>query len=379
MKLAILAQGWLHDKTAKVNGTLVQLHNLTVAFAERGVEVHYIATTGDKTKPGTEQANGVTFHWLQTDNQVLGWKKNMMLYRKILEGIHPDALYVRGRNVFQYVAGRYAHKNNKIFVWGTNGDDGAEFWKNTRRLLASSKGPGKKILLLPLKILEDRYINIGMKMPSVIVNQSVQQQESTRTILHKEGIVLPSYFLPVDNQIKKENLILWLANLSHGKQPEVFIQMIRDLNMQSWKALLGGGTTDAIYASKIKNLISGLPIQLAGKITFRDSQSFYQKARLYVNTSKTGSDGLPNAYIQSWLSGTPVLSLHHDPNNWLNQKRIGFCAHGDFLLMKRKLHELINDPMQIEVMGNKAREFAEKEFSDPKIIDTYIRLFRGEN
>ncbi len=379
MKLAILAQGWLHDKTAKVNGTLVQLHNLTVAFAERGVEVHYIATTGDKTKPGTEQANGVTFHWLQTDNQVLGWKKNMMLYRKILEGIHPDALYVRGRNVFQYVAGRYAHKNNKIFVWGTNGDDGAEFWKNTRRLLASSKGPGKKILLMPLKILEDRYINIGMKMPSVIVNQSVQQQESTRTILHKEGIVLPSYFLPVDNQIKKENLILWLANLSQGKQPEVFIQMIRDLNMQSWKALLGGGTTDAIYASKIKNLISGLPIQLAGKITFRDSQSFYQKARLYVNTSKTGSDGLPNAYIQSWLSGTPVLSLHHDPNNWLNEKGMGFCAHGDFLLMKRKLHELINDPMQIEVMGNKAREFAEKEFSDPKIIDTYIRLFRGEN
>jgi len=376
MKLAILAQGWLHDKTAKVNGTLVQLHNLTVAFAERGVEVHYIATTGDKTKPGTEQANGVTFHWLQTDNQVLGWKKNMLLYRKILEGIHPDALYVRGRNVFQYVAGRYAHKNNKIFVWGTNGDDGAEFWKNTRRLLASSKGPGKKILLLPLKILEDRYINIGMKMPSVIVNQSVQQQESTRTILHKEGIVLPSYFLPVDNQIKKENLILWLANLSQGKQPEVFIQMIRDLNMQSWKALLGGGTTDAIYASKIKNLISGLPIQLAGKITFRDSQSFYQKARLYVNTSKPGSDGLPNAYIQSWLSGTPVLSLHHDPNNWLNEKGIGFCAHGNYDRLKQKLQHLINEPSQINEMRRNAQQFAEGTFSNVAIIDKYLSLLK---
>jgi len=379
MKIAILAEAWLFDDSYHITGTQVQLHNLAGAFAERGVEVHYISTTGDKTKPGTEQTNGVTFHWLQTDNQVLGWKKNMLLYRKILEGIHPDALYVRGRNVFQYVAGRYAHKNNKIFVWGTNGDDGAEFWKNTRRLLASSKSLEKKILLLPLKIFEDRYINSGMQMPTFIVNQSVQQQGSTRTILHKEGIVLPSYFLPVDNQIKKENLILWLANLSQGKQPEVFIKIIRDLDMQSWKAVLGGGTTDAIYESKIKNLISGLPIQLAGKITFRDSQSFYQKARLYVNTSKTGSDGLPNAYIQSWLSGTPVLSLHHDPNNWLNERGIGFCAHGDFLLMKRKLHELINDPMQIEVMGNKAREFAEKEFSDPKIIDTYIRLFRGEN
>ena len=377
MKIAILAEAWLFDDSYHITGTEVQLHNLAGAFAERGVEVHYISTTGDKTKPGTEQTNGVTFHWLQTDNQVLGWKKNMLLYRKILEGIHPDALYVRGRNVFQYVAGRYAHKNNKIFVWGTNGDDGAEFRKNTRRLLASSKGPGKKILLLPLKILEDRYINIGMKMPSVIVNQSVQQQESTRTILHKEGIILPSYFLPVDNQIKKENLILWLANLSHGKQPEVFIQMIRDLNMQSWKALLGGGTTDAIYASKIKNLISGLPIQLAGKITFRDSQSFYQKARLYVNTSKTGSDGLPNAYIQSWLSGTPVLSLHHDPNNWLNQKRIGFCANGNYDRLKQKLQQLINEPSQIIEMGRNAQQFAEGTFSNAAIIDKYFNLFKG--
>jgi len=377
MKLAILAQGWLHDKTAKVNGTLVQLHNLTVAFAERGVEVHYIATTGDKTKPGTEQTNGIIFHWLQTDKQVLAWKKNMPVYWKILEGIHPDALYVRGRNVLQYVAGKYANKYKKIFVWGTNGDDGAEFWKNTRRLLASSKGPGKKILLLPLKILEDRYINIGMKMPSVIVNQSVQQQESTRTILHKEGIILPSYFLPVDNQIKKENLIIWLATLAPFKQPEIFIDLISQTDLHGWKAIIGGGTTDTKYEKKVRSLISGQSIELIGIIPFEESSQYYQRARLYINTSKW--EGLSNAFVQSWLSGTPVLSLNNDPNNWLNQKGIGFCANGDFLLLKRKLHELINDPMQIEVMGNKAREFAEKEFSDPEIINTYIRLFRGEN
>ncbi len=377
MKLAILAQAWLHDKTATINGTLVQLHNLAIAFAERGVEVHYIATTRDKTKPGTEQSNGIIFHWLQTDNKVLAWKKNIPLYRKTLEKIEPDALYVRGRNVSQYIAGRYAHKNNKIFVWGTNGDDGAEFWKNTRRLLTSPKGSGKKILLMPLKILEDRYVNSGMKMPTFIVNQSVQQQECTRRNLHKEGIILPSFFLPVDNQIKKENLILWLATLSPGKQPEVFIQMIRELDMQSWKAILGGGTTNATYESKIKNLISGLPIELAGKITFRNSQSFYQKAKIYVNTSKPDSDGLPNAYLQSWLSGTPVLSLHHDPNNWLNEKGIGFCAHGNYDRLTQKLQQLINEPSQINEMGRNAQQFAEGTFSNAAIIDKYFNLFKG--
>ena len=375
MKIAILAEAWLFDDSYHITGTQVQLHNLAGAFAERGVEVHYISTTGDKTKPGTEQTNGVTFHWLQTDNQVLGWKKNMLLYRKILEGIHPDALYVRGRNVFQYVAGRYAHKNNKIFVWGTNGDDGAEFRKNTRRLLASSKSPGKKILLLPLKILEDRYINIGMKMPSVIVNQSVQQQESTRTILHKEGIILPSYFLPVDNQIKKENLIIWLATLAPFKQPEIFIDLISQTDLHGWKAIIGGGTTDTKYEKKVRSLISGQSIELIGIIPFEESSQYYQRARLYINTSKW--EGLSNAFVQSWLSGTPVLSLNNDPNNWLNERGIGFCANGNYDRLKQKLQQLINEPSQIIEMGRNAQQFAEGTFSNAAIIDKYFNLFKG--
>jgi len=203
----------------------------------------------------------------------------------------------------------------------------------------------------------------------------VQQQESTRTILHKEGIVLPSYFLPVDIQIKKENLIIWLATLAPFKQPEIFIDLISQTDLHGWKAIIGGGTTDTKYEKKVRSLISGQSIELIGIIPFEESSQYYQRARLYINTSKW--EGLSNAFVQSWLSGTPVLSLNNDPNNWLNERGIGFCANGNYDRLKQKLQQLINEPSQIIEMGRNAQQFAEGTFSNAAIIDKYFNLFKG--
>ena len=133
------------------------------------------------------------------------------------------------------------------------------------------------------------------------------------------------------------------------------------------------------YSSKrIRELAKSSNIEMPGMIDFRNSFRYYQKARLYINTSKPDSDGLPNAYIQSWLSGTPVLSLHHDPNDWLQNEGIGYCAHGDFNKLKQKLQELLNDPSQIDYMGKRAQQFAENTFASEGTIQGYLELFREE-
>ena len=250
MKLAILAQAWLYDEAVSVNGTLVQLHNLAVAFSDRGVEVHYVTSTLDKSKKQATQENGITFHWVKTSLKPLSWVRLMPAYRRLIEEIEPDAVYIRGRNVFQFVAGRYAGKYKKNYVWGTNGDDGAELWKNIKRLLTSSRGYFKKVTLFPFIFIEDLFINKGMRMAQYIVNQSVYQQERTRLNLHKEGIILPSYFLLVENNVQKENKILWLATLSPNKQPELFIDLIKQTDTKNWSAILGGGTRNEVFEQK---------------------------------------------------------------------------------------------------------------------------------
>ena len=377
MKLAILAQSYLHDKTAKINGTLVQQHNLAHGFEKSGIEVHYIATTQDKSKKNYEVENGIHFHWIQSQNGIFEWKHTMVFYKSILESMSPDAVYVRGRNVLQYVAGTYAKLHNIPYVWGTNGEDSAEFWKNVKRLKQKQKSFIRKVGLLPFKAYEDIYINKGMKLSKVVVNQSLFQQQSTKRILNKEGIVLPSYFLPIENSIEKKNQILWLANLSKGKQPEVFIELVKNLDLKSWETILAGGTTDTNYKNNIEALASSLNITMPGKIEFKDSFNYYQNAKIYVNTSKPNADGLPNAYIQSWLSGTVVFSLHHDPNNWMEDYKIGFCANGDIDIFVNELQALIENDKKLLAMSDNATKFAQNKFSSASIIENYIMLFKG--
>jgi len=376
MKLAILAQTYLFDKTASINGTLVQLHNLSKAFAQKGIEVHYICSTKDKKKPSKEIKNSIHFHWIQTQSGIQEWKRQMSLYKEILEKVQPDSIYVRGRNVLQYIAGNYAKSHKSNFVWGTNGEDSAELWKNCRRLLASKKNIIRRAGLLPLKLYEDYYINSGMKMADFVVNQTKNQKEFTRKTLRKKGIILPSFFLPTENSLQKKNQILWLATLSSNKQPEIFIELLQDLRFMNWKGILGGGTTNLNYENAIREKSKNLPIEITGNIEFENSFFYYQRARLYINTSRPDSDGLPNAYIQSWLSGTPILSLHHDPNNWLMEQNIGYCAQGSVKRLKTKLQELIENPEEIEKMGKRAKNFAEEHFSNNRTIVAYINLFK---
>jgi len=378
MILAILAQSYLFDETASINGTLVQLYNLSKGFEKAGIEVHYVCTTKDASKPKHQKLEGIHFHWIQLQVGFFEWKRVMPLYTICLNEIKPDAVYVRGRNVMQYVAGKYASENNKIFVWGTNGDDSAEFWKNVKRLKNSNKSILRKIFLYFLKAYEDVYINRGMKMTNFIVNQSLQQQKATKENLNKKGIILPSYFLPVKNKTSKDNIILWLATLSLNKQPHLFIELFHDLEVHNWKGVLGGGTSNINYQLEIKNTIQSLPIKMIGEIPFQESFNYYQAARIYVNTSKPKADGLPNAYIQSWLSGAVVLSLHHDPNYWMEKYQIGFCANGDLNKLRDKLQELINDDEQCKMMSNNAKIFAEQQFSNSSIINKYIALFEGK-
>ena len=375
MKLAVLAQTYLFDKTASINGTLVQLHNLARGFEKKGIEVHYICTTKDTSKPNYEVVDGIHFHCIQTQSVFFEWHRTMKLYKNILNTISPDAVYVRGRNVLQYVAGNYAKKQQINFVWGTNGEDSAELWKNLKRLKKSNKSLLKKIVLYPLKVWEDYFINQGMKMADIVINQTKHQQSETRRILNKSGVVLPNYFHETNANGIKKNQILWLATLSPNKQPEKFIELFNKPIHKNWEIILGGGSKIISYQTRIFHKATDYGITCVGSVAFKSSFDFYKDAKIYVNTSQPDSDGLPNAYIQSWLAGTVVLSLHHDPNNWFDKYNIGYCSNGDMHQLRKKIDFLIENPQELQTMSENAWLFANKTFANPKIIESYKNMF----
>lgn len=378
IKIAVLANGFLPDETTGINGTQVQMYNLAKAFVEYNVEVHYITLTLHNKKDH-EIFDGIHVHWVPYKRKILDWQRQMKMFLKVLNTVNPDAVYTRGRSVFGAVCAKWAKTNRKPYVWGSNGYDSLDFWRQMTRLWRSKRSLIRKIMLSPFFFLEDIYINHGMKNATHVVNQTLHQQKMTLKKLNKNGVLIFNYFSPTEVNLKKEKIVLWLANLSLEKQPHVFINLAKDISEmygKGWKFVLAGGTDNKHFFDLLFKDVSDKPfIKMTGKVLFMESMKLFQKAALLINTSRNLVEGIPNTFIQAWLSGIPVLSLNHDPNNWLENEEIGFCAHGDYQKLVSFCRLLLENDKKREAMGSSAREFALKTFASPHIIKNYIKLF----
>jgi glycosyltransferase involved in cell wall biosynthesis len=114
---------------------------------------------------------------------------------------------------------------------------------------------------------------------------------------------------------------------------------------------------------------------MLGAVPFDESHALYARASLFVNTSRVEADGLPNSFIQAWLHGTPVLSLHHDPNGWIEGEGLGLCARGDTRRFLAGARALLADDGLRAAMGARCARFARETFAAEETIDAYVTLF----
>jgi glycosyltransferase involved in cell wall biosynthesis len=170
--------------------------------------------------------------------------------------------------------------------------------------------------------------------------------------------------------------VLWLASLSEAKQPGLFLDLAKGCaDLVRWSFLLGGGTPRDAYR-ELEARAARLPnVRMLGAVPFEGSDALYARASLFVSTSRVEADGLPNAFIQAWLKGTPVLSLHHDPNGWIEGEGLGLCASGDTGRLLAGARALLLDDDLRDAMGARCVRFANETFAAEETVDAYLTLF----
>ena len=364
----------------RINGTQVQCYLLSKEFAARGHDVHYISGTRDPKKVACkyECRENVHIHWVQTKSKTYFEKAKVNAFVALLREIFPDIVYQRGRSYFTYIAGQYCQLNKKKFIWASNGENGCEPRKFVPNLLKSSKSLAAKTLLLSQAFRVDLAFQKGIRMASVHVNQTEQQVNDLKTHFLKEGVIIKSAH-PYSSSIEKGDnpkIVLWLANLIKGKQPEIFTTLSHEFeNSSGWKFILAGGTSDSLYQSQIEEKAKNIKnLEIIGAVSFEQSYSHFANASIFINTSRLSDEGLPNAMVQSWLAATPVISLNVDPDNLISRYAMGMFAKSDMNCLIENCRTLMEDDRLRHEMGDNSRKYA-KRFFDIKVIgDQYESL-----
>jgi glycosyltransferase involved in cell wall biosynthesis len=167
----------------------------------------------------------------------------------------------------------------------------------------------------------------------LLITQNTFQQD-TLLKLHKKETVLISNGYPIlatSSSIKKE-IILWVSRCDNWKNPEIFIELAKR-NPNFSFIMICPPAGDKTYFFRIKEKAKKINnLKFLDFVSIHEIDSYFQKAKVFVNTSE--SEGFPNTFLQAAASGTPIVSLNVDPNNFITENNCGAVCYKntDFFL-----------------------------------------------
>jgi len=215
---------------------------------------------------------------------------------------------------------------------------------------------------------------LDIKLANVIIVQTNFQKLMLKKNFNKDGILIRNFF-PItrdSSPIKTvPPIVLWIGAMSHVKQPWLFLKLAKKIPKGKFQMIGGIGEDRRLYefikntSKKISNL------DLLGHKPFHEIDDYFKNTSILVNTSKF--EGYPNAFIQSWMNYTPVVSLNADPDEVICKYRLGFHSR-TFEQLVKDVSLLLRANQLRENMGRNARHYVEKNHNTVEIIDRYRNI-----
>ena len=205
--------------------------------------------------------------------------------------------------------------------------------------IISKKLKGKKIIFRLAHDLDTAFADVrqkgiktyllyktGILNSDVIISQTDIQQKMLYDNLKLRSMVIKNGFaVDRDPDFGAKSFILWVARAQDWKRPEIFIDLVRRLPEEEFVMIMPGENE---VKEKIREQAGRLSnLKLIDYVPFSQVQQYYDKARLFVNTSEY--EGFPNASVQACLAGTPILSFNVNPDGFIEKYDLGRMCRND--------------------------------------------------
>ncbi len=212
----------------------------------------------------------------------------------------------------------------------------------------------------------------GLRHASGILAQSAQQQRALKRNYGLESHVADMLVDPPRPQPRRDIDVLWVNNIRDFKRPDVYLALARA--MPEFRFHMVGGSQpgyEALFDAMARTAKAIPNLVFHGPVPYHEIGEFYARARLFVNTSD--SEGFPNAYLQAWVHGTPVLAFF-DPDGVIEREGLG-AAVNSLDDMVARVRALLGDATVLEQTGARCMHYMQRRHGEERILAPYLELF----
>jgi len=333
-------------------GSEVDMYQMGIELAlDRDFSVSFIVA--DYGQPDEEEQNGIRIIKSLdfTQNSLTGARK---VWRS-LQSADADIYIMKTLSPGVPLTAYYCRKYQKAFTYRTANEqecDGS---------------------LLKEHFFLGRAFAWALRKAQVIFTQNQKDTENLKQSLGLRGVAIPNgHPLPEYVDIERE-IILWSGRSAQIKRPDLIFALARLAPRERFVMICQEAFGEGGYEALVREAEGIGNLEFLPRVGFHQIDAYFQRAKVLVNTSD--SEGFPNTFIQACTWATPILSLHVNPDGFLDRHQCGKCAEGDWELFVRMLTELA-EPEAQKQYGQNARRYVEEHHDIKKIIEEYKRIFR---
>jgi glycosyltransferase involved in cell wall biosynthesis len=211
------------------------------------------------------------------------------------------------------------------------------------------------------KSIDNFFRWIGMHLIKHVIAQTFFQQKMLLNNYRLPSRVIHNFCEPAEptNLDDKENIVIWVANIKPMKNPLEFIRLANELRESGYRFLMIGKRPGKKFEASFYRSLNSSNVEYLGQLTNEEVNSALSRAKIFCCTSFR--EGFSNTFLQAWIRNVPVVSLHVDPDQLINQHKLGFHS-GTIEKLKRDVQYLIDNPVEWSSMARRVRHFAEENF-----------------
>lgn len=245
---------------------------------------------------------------------------------------------------------------------------------NCRMVFRSASDSDCDRTRLLVRFARDRWLYAyGLRRADAILVQSTAQAQTLARSYGLTGRVAGMLVEPPTAPPPVRNIdVLWVSNIRHIKRPDRILEFARkmpDVHIH----MVGGPVSgeEALFQEISNTAATRTNVTFHGRLPYREATALYGRARLLVNTSDV--EGFPNSYLQSWISGVPVVTLI-DPDRVIERRGLGAVAKYPAQISAAARH-LLGDAMALKAASDRCRKFMADEYGEDKVLAAYLDTF----